>query len=39
MGEFLLAMNVEDMVSDNEKALALAKKRKLLKAAEKYNSF
>jgi hypothetical protein len=35
----LLAMNVEDMVSDNEKALALAKKGKLLKAIEKYNSY
>jgi hypothetical protein len=35
----LLAMNVEDMVSDNEKALALVKKGKLLKAIEKYNSY
>lgn len=33
----LLAMNVEDMVSDNEKALALAKKGKLVRAIEKYN--
>ena len=30
-------MNVEGMVMDNEKALALAKKGKLLKAIEKYN--
>jgi hypothetical protein len=35
----LLAINVEDMVSDNEKALALAKKGKLLKAIQKYNSY